>query len=335
MSLVTTMTVPAVDDLIKKSFLKSAFKDGGNVRALFQKETSDWSTANKRIFEIDRERFGERKAQGQGSAQRGISQGYFKDITRYTVSVTRKVSGEAFKALTDYKLAEMAMGTGDDIVDKIELDMRNFLGFGTVSSYTDNGGYTIDTTGGDGVSNFNTTHPLKNVATTYSNILSGTPALSESALDLAVDYFNYNVMDNNGQRIEMKPNTLITSNKSAMVNRATRILNSISPEKIEGTANANEGVVNTNRNKYKHMVVEFDVTAFNISDSTKSFYWYVASLGGNPESSLQWYYVKWLSPEVAPVEINQDKWYMSWTARACLGLGAVSSKGICVSQATA
>jgi hypothetical protein len=133
----------------------------------------------------------------------------------------------------------------------------------------------------------------------------------------------------------MKPNTLITSNKSAMVNRATRILNSISPEKIEGTANANEGVVNTNRNKYKHMVVEFDVTAFNISDSTKSFYWYVASLGGNPESSLQWYYVKWLSPEVAPVEINQDKWYMSWTARACLGLGAVSSKGICVSQATA
>lgn len=335
MSLVTTMTVPAVDDLIKKSFLKSAFKDGGNVRALFQKETSDWSTANKRIFEIDRERFGERKAQGQGSAQRGISQGYFKDITRYTVSVTRKVSGEAFKALTDYKLAEMAMGTGDDIVDKIELDMRNFLGFGTVSSYTDNGGYTIDTTGGDGVSNFNTTHTLKNVTTTYSNILSGTPALSESALDLAVDYFNYNVMDNNGQRIEMKPNTLITSNKSAMVNRATRILNSISPEKIEGTANANDGVVNTNRNKYKHMVIEFDVTAFNISDSTKSFYWYVASLGGNPESSLQWYYVKWLSPEVAPVEINQDKWYMSWTARACLGLGAVSSKGICVSQATA
>lgn len=335
MSLVTTMTVPAVDDLIKKSFLKSAFKDGGDVRALFQKETSDWSTASKRIHEIDRERFGERKAQGQGSAQRGISQGYFKDITRYTVSVTRKVSGEAFKALTDYKLAEMAMGTGDDIVDKIELDMRNFLGFGTVSSYTDNGGYTIDTTGGDGVSNFNTTHTLKNVATTYSNILSGTPALSESALDLAVDYFNYNVMDNNGQRIEMKPNTLITSNKSAMVNRATRILNSISPEKIEGTANANEGVVNTNRNKYKHMVVEFDVTAFNISDSTKSFYWYVASLGGNPESSLQWYYVKWLSPEVAPVEINQDKWYMSWTARACLGLGAVSSKGICVSQATA
>lgn len=334
MSLVTTMSVPAIDDLMKKSFLKSAYKDGGDVRALFQKETQDWSSASKRIYEIDKERFGERKAQGQGSAQRGISQGYFKDINRYTVSVTRKVAGEAYKALTAYKLAEMAMATGDDIVDKIELDMRNFLGFGDSASYTDNGGYTIDTTGGDGLSNFNTTHTLKNTATTYSNIISGAPALAETSLDLAVDYFNYNVMDNNGQRIEMKPNTLITSSKSAMVNRANRLMNSVAPEKVEGSANANSGIVNAYKNRFKHMVIDFDVTAFNIADSNKSFYWYVASLGGNPETSLQWYYVKWLSPEIAPVEVNQDKWYMSWTARACLGLGAVSSKGICVSKAT-
>lgn len=334
MSLVTTMTVPAVDDLIKKSFLQSAYKDGGDIRQLFQKETQDWSSASKRIYEIDRERFGERKGQGQGSAQRGITQGYFKDITRYTVSVTRKVSGEAFKALTAYKLAELAMTTGDDIVDKIELDMRNFLGLGTASSYTDNGGYTVDTTGGDGVSNFNTTHTLKNGGT-YSNILSGTPALSESALALAIDYFNYNVMDNNQQRIQMKPNTIITSNKSVMVSRVQRIFGSMSPEKIETVVNTNSGVKNTYNGMFKHLIVEFDVTAFNVTDSTRSFYWYVASLGGNPEISLQWYYVKWLSPEVAPVEIHQDAWYMSWTARACLGLGAVNSKGICVSQATA
>lgn len=333
--LVTTMGIPAINDLVKKSFVKSLFKDGGDVRQLFHKESQDWSSGSKRIYEVDRERFGERKPEGGASAQKGMSQGYYKDITRYTVSITRKVSGEAFKALEAHKLSEMAMQTGEDVVDKIELDMRNFLGYGTASSYTDNGGYTIDTTGGDGLSNFNTAHTLKNVSTTYSNILSGTPALSEVSLNTAVDYFNYNVMDNNGQRIEMKPNTLITSNKAVMVNRAERFFGSMSPEKIEGTANANSGVKNTYKGKFKHLVIEFDVDAFNVSDSTKSFYWYLASLGGNPETSLQWYYVKWLSPEVAPVEINQDKWIMSWTARACLGLGAVSSKGICVSQATA
>ena len=333
--LVTTMGIPAINDLVKKSFVKSIFKDGGDVRQLFHKKDADWSSGSKRIYEVDRERFGERKAEGQGSAQRGVSQGYYKDIARYTVSVTRKVSGEAFKALTAHDLASMAIGTGDDIVDKIELDMRNFLGYGTASSYTDNGGYTIDTTGGDGLSNFNTAHTLKNVSTTYSNILSGTPALSETALNTAGDYFNYNVVDNNGQRIDMKPNTLITSNKAVMQSRVGRLLGSTAPQTIEGTANANAGVQNTYKNKYRHLVIEFDVDAYNVSDSTKSFYWYLASLGGNPESSLQWYYVKWLSPEVAPVEINQDKWYMSWTARACLGLGAVNSKGICVSQATA
>lgn len=332
--LVTTMGIPAINDLVRKSFVKSIFKDGGDVRQLFHKKEGDWKSGAKRIYEVDRERFGERKAEGQGSAQRGVSQGYYKDINRYTVSVTRKVSGEAFKALEAHELASMAMGTGDDIVDKIELDMRNFLGKSTASSYTDNGGYTIDTTGGDGLSNFNTAHTLKNSSTTYSNILSGAPALSETALNTATDYFNYNVVDNNGQRIEMKPNTLITSNKAVMVNRANRFLNSMSPEKIEGTANANSGVNNTYKNKFRHLVIEFDVDAYNVSDSTLSFNWFLASLGGNPETSLQWYYVKWLSPEVAPVEINQDKWFMSWTARACLGLGAVNSKGICISQAT-
>lgn len=328
------MGIPAINDLVKKSFVKGVFKNGGDVRQLFHKTEQDWSSGSKRIYEVDRERFGERKAEGQASAQRGMTQGYYKDIARYTVSVTRKVSGEAFKALTAHDLAGMAMQTGDDIVDKIELDMRNFLGKSTAVSYTDNGGYTIDTTGGDGLANFSTVHTLKNSSTTYSNILSGAPALSETALNTASDYFNFNVVDNNGQRLEMKPNTIITSNKAVMVSRVGRLLGSMSPQTIEGTANANAGVENTYKNKYKHLVIEFDVDAYNVSDSSLTFNWFLASLGGNPETSLQWYYVKWLSPEVAPVEINQDKWYISWTARACLGLGAVNSKGICISQAT-
>lgn len=333
--LVTTMQVPAVNDLIKKSFLKSVGRDASSVRGLFHKETKDWSSDTKRIYEMDKERFAERKAQGGASAQRGISQGYYKDITRFTISVTRKVAGEAYKALEAHKLSEMAMSTGDDVVDKIELDMRTFLGAVEVTSFTDNGGFSIDTTGGDGLSNFNTTHTLKNSSTTYSNVLSGAPALSENALNSAVDYFNYNVMDNNAQQITMNPNTLITSRKAVMINRASRILDSMSPEKIEGTANANSGVKNTWKGYFKHLVVDFDVDAFGVADANKSFYWYVACLGGSPETSLQWYYVSWLSPEVAPAEINQDAWYMSWTARACYGLGAVSSKGICVSKATA
>ncbi len=331
---ITTMSMPAIQDLIKKSFVSETFRPAGDVRQLFHKETGDWSSDRKRVQEVDRDRFAEQKVEGKGSVTRGISQGYAKEIIRKTISVRRVVSGEAYKALTAHGLAEYATQTADDIIDKIELDMRNFLGYGAGSSYTDNGGFTIDTTVGDGNPLFYTAHTLKNSATTYSNILTGAPTISETAMEGAEDYFNYNVMDNNGQRISMKANTIITSAKATMVNRVSRLFGSMSPEAIEGTANANAGIMNTYKNKYKHLVVEFDVTALNVTDSTKSFYWFLAALGGSPEASFQSYYVSWLSPQVAPATIDQDEWTLEYVARAAYGIGAVSGKGILVSLAT-
>lgn len=334
--LVNSMTVPAVQDLVKKSFVKEAHKPGGDVRQVFHREKGDWSSRDKRIVEVDRERFAEQKVEGQSSVQRQVAEGYTKDIRRKTISVTRIVSGEAYKALTAHKLAEYATQTARDVVDKIELDMRNFLGLSISStSYTDNGGFTVDTTVGDGKAVFDTAHTLKNSPTTYSNILSGAPAFSEGNLESAEDYFAYNVTDNYGQRVTMKPKTIITSEKATMKNRVARVLGSVSPEEIEGSTNSNSGVKNTYRNKFSHLCVEFDVDALNVSDSGLAFYWFLAALGGMPETSFQAYYVSWLSPQVAPAEINQDKWTLSYTARAAYGIGAVSGKGILVSKATA
>lgn len=330
--LVNTMTVPSVNDLIKKSFVKESHRSGADVRRVYHKEVGDWSSQDKRIQEVDRDRFAEVKVEGQASAQRGITEGYFKDIRRKTISVTRLVSGEAYKALTAHKLAQYATQTAADVIDKIELDMRNFIGI-VGTSYTDNGGFTVNTQTGDSQDVFDTAHTLKNDTATYSNILSGAPSFSESSLESAEDFFSYNVTDNNNQRIKMRANTIITSRAATMVNRVARLLGSISPEAIEGTANANAGVKNTYKNKYQHLVVEFDVTALDVSNSTLKFYWYLAALGGMPETSFQAYYISWLSPQVAPAEINQDKWTLSYTARACFGIGAVSAKGILIVQA--
>lgn len=329
------METPAVQDLVKKSFVQGTKKDAGMVRKIFHPESQDWSTKYKQINEFDRERLAEQKLEGQASAQRGVAEGYSKRLTRKTISITRKVSGEEYLALKAHQLAENVTAVAEDIVDKIELDMRNFIGMGAGSSYTDNGGFTVDTTVGDGLSLFNSTHTLKNSSVTYSNILSGNPAFSEDAMESAEDYFAYNVLDNYGKRQTIKPNTIITADKATMKNRVMRLLKSISPEAIEGTANANSGVKNTYADKYQHLVVEFDVTALDITDATKSFYWYLASLGGSPRKSFQAYYVKWLSPMVAPAEVNQDAWTLSYTARSAYAIGAVSGKGILQVQATA
>jgi len=333
--LVSTMTIPAVQDLVKKSFAKEVHQKNAEVRRIFIKETGDWTSSSKRIHEVDRERFAEQKVEGQSSAQRGVAQGYFKDIERKTISVTRVVSGEAYQALTAHKLAEYAIQTKKDIVDKIELDMRNFIGYATgATSYTDNGGFVIDLTVGDGYSVFHGVHTLKHSTTTYSNILTGNPTLTNVAMESAEDYFEYNVYDNFGQNVEMSPDTLITTKKAIMVNRVKRLFGSISPESIASTANANAGVMNTYKDKYNHLQIRFDVDSNGKTNATYSFYWMLASLNGTPEERFQAYYVSWMSPMVAPAEVDQDKWIMSYTARACYGLGAVSGKGILVSKAT-
>lgn len=196
-------------------------------------------------------------------------------------------------------------------------------------------GHTVDTTTGDGLSLFNNAHTLKFSTTTYSNIISGAPSFSESALEDAEDYFNYNVLDNFGQRMSMSPNTIITSRKATMVNRVRRLLGSMAPESIGGTANANSGVKNTYKAAYTHLVVDFDVDALNVTDSTKSFWWMLAALGSSPESSFQAYYCSWLSPTTAPVEIDQDAWTLNFVGRAVYGIAALSGRGICVSKANA
>jgi len=333
--LVSTLDTPTVQDLVRKSFVQGAKKDAGSVRKVFHPESQDFTTKYKRIQEFDRERLAEQKVEGQASAQRGVAEGYSKQLTRKTISITRKVSGEEFLALKAHDLAMNVTGVAEDIVDKIELDMRNFIGIGTGTSYTDNGGFTVDTTVGDGLALFHATHTLKNSAITYSNILSGAPAFSESAMESAEDYFAYNITDNYGKRQTIKPNTIITADKATMKNRVIRLLKSIAPEQIEGSTNSNAGVKNTYGDKYQHLVIEFDVDALDVTDSTKSFNWYLASLGGQPRKSFQAYYVKWLSPMVAPAEYDQDAWTLSYSARSAYAIGAVSGKGILLVQATA
>jgi hypothetical protein len=336
MALITTYTVPALQDLIQKSFIQSVYNSTpSDVKQLFIKVTTDWSTNLKRMQEVDRERFAEQKVEGAPSAQRGLGQGYYKDIYRKTISLTRKVSGEEYNALQDHQLATYAMNTAQDVTDKIDLDQRNFLGYGTQgTSYVDNGGFTIDTTTGDGQAIFSTAHTLKFNTATYSNIISGAPSLTNTAIETAEDFFSYNVLDNYGQRMSMSPNTIITSKKATMVNRIERLLGSQSPESLSGTAQSNAGVLNTYKDKYSRLVVEFDVDAFNVTNTALSYYWFLARVGGSAMDSLQWYYISWLSPMVATPEVWQDKWVMSWTARAAYGIGAVSSRGIVVSKAT-
>jgi len=339
--LVVTMTTPAVGSLIQQSFDQESQRAFGNEQKLFQPVSPKGGIAaeTEQRTEMDKDRFAAtQKVQGQESSEAGIAQGYSKIMVRKTISIKRSLSGEQVLGLEAKNLSSWAMDVRSDIEDKILLDMRNFLRYGadSVTSYTDNGGFTIDTTTADGLSIFNTAHTLKYSATTYSNVASGAPALSESSLDTVADYFTYNRLDNFGKPLANPGKlTIITSNKAVMKNRVARIVTSMSPEKIEGTANANSGVVNVNNGRYDHLPVDFDQDARGNWDSTRSFYWFVAALNGSESDKLGFYYVRWMSPTVAPTVTNEGKWTIEAVARAMYALGATNAKGIIVSKATA
>jgi hypothetical protein len=336
------MPLEAVRDLVVKSFMTPNARSYGDERKLFIPKSPKGGIAAEvdKVTEMDRQRFAAtQKVQGQASAQAGIAEGYSKVIYRKTVSIERVLSGEAVLGLEDKGLASWAMDTRADIEDKILLDMRNFLIYaaGSATTYTDNGGFSIDVTTADGLQAFHASHTLKYSATTYSNIVSGAPSLSDAAnLDTAADFFTYNRLDNYGKPLANPGKlTIITSNKAVMKNRVARHVTSMSPESIEGTANANGNVKNVNNGRFDHIAVDFDQDANGNWDATKSFYWFLAALNGSEADRLQWYYIRWMSPMAAPTVTKESEWTIANVARAMYGLGAASAKGACVSKATA
>lgn len=334
------MPLEAVRDLVIKSFLTPNPRQFGDERKLFIPRSPKGGIASEteKVTEMDRQRFAAtQKVQGQASAQAGIAEGYSKVIYRKTVSIERVLSGEAVLGLEDKGLASWAMETRSDIEDKILLDMRNFLAYaaGSSTTYTDNGGFSIDVTTADGLTAFHAAHTLKYSSSTYSNIVTGAPALSEVALDTASDFFSYNRLDNYGKPLANPGKlTIVTSNKAVMKNRVARIVTSMSPEAIEGQANANANVKNVNNGRYEHISIDFDQDANGNWDSTKSFYWFLAALQSAEADRLQWYYVRWMSPMAAPTVTKESEWIISNVARAMYGIGAASAKGACVSKAT-
>jgi hypothetical protein len=92
-------------------------------------------------------------------------------------------------------------------------------------------------------------------------------------------------------------------------------------------------VLNVNRNRYSHLVIDFDQDSLGNWNTSLSFYWFVAALDGSEEDRLKFYYVRWMSPTMGKPEVKEDPWVISMTGRAAYGLGAVSAKDICVSKA--
>jgi hypothetical protein len=157
---------------------------------------------------------------------------------------------------------------------RIELDLAHRISFGTAASYVDMDGDTVDLTMGDGLSLFNTAHTVRGAATTYRNRLAGNAAFSKSALEGIEKLCVEQTINQFGEKMTMPFDVLFSSDDPNTVNTIMTELNSMASTTVQ----VNEGVINVNGGKYRHIMLPLLATTKDGAvDNSKATYWGLVS----------------------------------------------------------
>lgn len=221
--------------------------------------------------QIDNPGFARRKNQGDRYTIGSPKQGYSITLSQTRIGLMEEVTWEMRKYDKYREIFKLMRGLGESTAQRKELDLTHQLTFGmTGTSYTNMDGETVSTTTGDGLAIFSTVHTITGSSATFSNKM--TAAFSRAALEEAEGLFT-RMVNHNGQKVTVTPDTIITSDDPATVNLVKEFLKStMAPD----TAN---GATNVYASKYKHLVLPYlATTATGAIDTTKVGYWFLADL---------------------------------------------------------
>lgn len=204
--------------------------------------------------------------------------GYEKDLKIYQVALNLVITLADREGAKDYgsTIGDMIMQFAKTVPTRLELDLAHRLTFAYVSSYTSLEGKTIDTTCGDGFPLAYNAHTLTGSATTYSTIVTGNPAFSKGALEVALKQFYTESYDNFGVRVRLEATSIGCAKDPNTMNQIDELLNATAD-----VQSANAGTFNAfgSSGQYKmrrFTISRLDTTADGGYDSTKSKMWFVA-----------------------------------------------------------
>ena len=179
----------------------------------------------------------------------------------------------AWRKYDKYREIEKKMrGLGESTAQRIELDLTHLFTFGLQgASYTNMDGETVDTVTGDAVAIFSNSHTITGSSTNVDN-LNGTQAFNRTGLELAERLFA-NMVNMNDVKVVPKPDTIITSDESSVVNVVQEFM------KSQGAPDTAERSDNVYKGKYQHIVLPFLATTnLGAPTATGRFYWMLADL---------------------------------------------------------
>ena len=292
---------------------------------LFVEEAIPENSGETRDYtEIDLELYASNKGQGNQAARGRVQLGYNKLVSVKRVAKDIGITYEMRRFNKYPDVVRRLTNLAQMPANRLELDLSHRIGFGTVTSYVDKDGSTVDTSVGDGLALFSTAHTLTGSPITYRNRLAGNPQLSKGALEGIEKLAIEETFNNLGEKVTTKFDILFTTDDPSTVNTALEYLKSVAAPDY-----ANSGVSNVYKAKYRHVIFPLvPTTAAGAVDSTKKKYWGIASSMISDAHLGIWETPHLKNPADlnAGEEFSTDDW--NFGVRAGYGIGIVSGKFI-------
>lgn len=296
-------------------------EDLAAAKQLYKVETIPEHTGTSRIHdEYDTETFAHLKIEGGDATKVAVTKGWTKTITMRRFAAEIDLTHEMSKfATSDSAIISKMTSLGKYIPQRMALDLTHRFTFATSTSYTDMDGETVDTSMGSTTSTalVDATEDLTASPTTYSTIITGTPAFSQGGFQVVRERANTQTLSNYGERRVYHYKYIVTGDDPATVDSVQQLLKSQS----DVTQN-NPGVVNVSP-KFVHIVLpRLATTATGAYDSTKAKWWfYVAE-----EASL--YLDIYEAPYMKAQDEDVHNDNICFGTRGAYGIGIVSARGV-------
>lgn len=295
-------------------------------RTLYDVKSTDVMTSEH--SQIDGPGFAKRKNEGSNYAIGSPKQGYSITLSQTRIGLMESVTWEMRKFDKYREIQKKMRGLGEATAQRIELDLTHQFTFGfDGTTYTNMDGESVGCATGDGVQLFSNSHTTKTGGVSIDNLI--TNGFSRAGLEAAELQFVTSMVDQNNNKVIVKPDTIITSDDPATVNAVQEFL------KSTGAPDTAERADNVYKGKYKHLILPYlATTAAGAYNASKKAYWMLADVAHTDailEISEEPTFVE-ANPNQNSEDFKTDDWFFK--SAACYDFGILDPKWIVGSTAT-
>lgn len=203
-------------------------------------------------------------------AQYGYEKAAYINYFKKNISITRALREAGKGNQVERQVRDLVEAP----MNRLELDLANRFTYAWSTSYTNAEGITVDTTSGDALAMISTAHTLTGTSTTWSNQVTGNPAFSKAALELAEQIAQRNTFDNLGKNITFKGTHIVTTNDPVTCNQVQELIHAT--QNVNATGANTYNVYSTSAAGYTHVIApRIALDSTGARQTTYEKYWFV------------------------------------------------------------